>query len=281
MRLDLHVHTTASDGSTGPTDVVRLAVDGGLDVLAITDHDTVAGIPAAIQTAAEISLLLIPGIEVSSTHEGEEYHILGYFVDPQADSIQAHERHAVGRRESRMEEMVGGLRRQGLLIEMADVLDAAGPDRSAIARPHLARALTLKGYAKSVSDAFERLIGDDHPVFVPTRLATPREAIRLILDAGGIPVWAHPPMDALYRLLPTFIDAGLKGLEVYRPRSTPRHVRKLERAAETAGLLMTGGSDWHDPERDPLGSFFVTEEEVGGLIAAGETASDRSAEGQE
>jgi predicted metal-dependent phosphoesterase TrpH len=271
MRLDLHVHTTASDGSLSPSEVVSLAGDGGIEVLAITDHDTVAGISVAMDAAAKISLQLIPGIEVSSTQEGEEYHILGYFVDPHADAIQAHEQYALGGRERRMEEMVDRLRGQGLLIEMADVLDAAGPDRSAIGRPHLARALVLKGYAKSVPESFDRLIGDDHPAFVPTRLATPEQAIRLILDAGGIPVWAHPPIGALYRMLPAFIGAGLKGLEVYRPRSTPRHVRKLERAAEMAGLLMTGGSDWHDPERDPLGSFFVTEEEVGGLIAAGET----------
>ena len=121
-----------------------------------------------------------------------------------------------------------------------------------------------------MSDAFDRLIGDDHPAFVPTGLATPEEAIRLILEAGGIPVWAHPPMDALHRLLPVFIEAGLRGLEVYRPRATPRHVRKLERAAKAAGLLLTGGSDWHDPERGyPLGSFYVTEEEVGELIEEG------------
>ena len=127
-----------------------------------------------------------------------------------------------------------------------------------------------KGYVKSVPDAFDSLIGDEHAAFVPTRLATPEEAIRLILHAGGIPVWAHPPMDALHPLLPMFIEAGLRGLEVYRPRSTPRHIRKLERVAEAAGLLPTGGSDWHDPERGyPLGSFYVTEDEVGGLIEAG------------
>ena len=253
-----------------PAEVVALAAGGRLDVLAITDHDTVAGIPAAMSAAAEFPLQVIQGIEVSSTYEGGEYHVLGYFVDPQADSIQAHERHALGGRESRMDEMVARLRGQGLLIEMADVLDAAGPDRSAIARPHLARALVSRGYAKSVPDAFDRLIGDAHPAFVPTRLATPDEAIRVILDAGGIPVWAHPPMDELHRLLPVFIEAGLKGLEVYRPRSTPRHVRKLERAAEGGGLLKTGGSDWHDPERGfPLGSFFVTAEEVGELLEEG------------
>ncbi len=253
-----------------PRDVVDLATRGGLDALAITDHDTVAAIPAAMDAAADIPLRLIPGIEVSSTVGGDEYHILGYFVDPQADSIRAHERHAVGGRANRMEEMVDRLRGQGLLVEMADVLEVAGPDRSAIGRPHLARALVLKGYAKSVSDAFDRLIGDDHPAFVPTGLATPEEAIQLILDAGGIPVWAHPPMDALHRLLPAFTEAGLEGLEVYRPRSTPHQVQVLKRAAETAGLLMTGGSDWHDPQRESLGTFFVTEEEVGGLIEAGE-----------
>lgn len=270
MRLDLHVHTTASDGVLSPAEVVGLAGDGGLDVLAITDHDTVAGIPEAIDAAAETALRLIPGIEVSSTHEGAEYHILGYFVDVQADSIKAHERHAVGGRESRMDQMVDHLRRQGLLIEMTDVLEAAGPDRSAIARPHLARALVLKGYATSVVDAFDRLIGDDHPAYVPTALATPDEAIRLILEAGGTPVWAHPPIHALTHLLPAFIGAGLKGMEVYRPRSTAGHIRKLERAAKAAGLLVTGGSDWHDGDRgSALGSFFVTEEDVGGLLEVG------------
>ena len=270
MRLDLHVHTTASDGSLSPAEVVGLAADGGLDVLAITDHDTVAGIPAAMDAAAKTALRLIPGIEVSSTHEGAEYHFLGYFVDPQADSIKAHQRHAVGGRESRMDQMVDHLRRQGLLIEMTDVLDAAGPDRSAIARPHLARALVLKGYATSVVDAFDRLIGDDHPAYVPTGLATPDEAIRMILEAGGTPVWAHPPIHALTHLLPAFVGAGLKGMEVYRPRATAGHIRKLERAAKAAGLLVTGGSDWHDGDRGhALGTFFVTEENVGGLLEAG------------
>ena len=270
MRLDLHVHTTASDGSLSPAEVVGLAADGGLDVLAITDHDTVAGIPAAMDAAAKTALRLIAGIEVSSTHEGAEYHFLGYFVDPQADSIKAHQRHAVGGRESRMDQMVDHLRRQGLLIEMTDVLDAAGPDRSAIARPHLARALVLKGYATSVVDAFDRLIGDDHPAYVPTGLATPDEAIRMILEAGGTPVWAHPPIHALTHLLPAFVGAGLKGMEVYRPRATAGHIRKLERAAKAAGLLVTGGSDWHDGDRGhALGTFFVTEENVGGLLEAG------------
>jgi predicted metal-dependent phosphoesterase TrpH len=121
-----------------------------------------------------------------------------------------------------------------------------------------------------VPDAFDRLIGDNHLAFVPTRLATPEEAIRSILDAGGVPVWAHPPLVALYRLLPAFMSAGLEGVEVYRPRSTPRHVKKLVQAATTAGMLMSGGSDWHDPDRgDELGSFFVTEEDVGGLLEAG------------
>ena len=281
MRLDLHVHTTASDGSSSPAEVVRLAANGGLDVLAITDHDTVAGIPAALEAAANTPLQLIPGIEVSSTHEGAEYHILGYFVDPQSDAIQAHGRHAVEGRESRMDQMVDRLRRQGLLIEMSDVLDAAGPDRSAIARPHLARALVVKGYASSVVDAFDRLIGDGHPAYVPTGLATPEEAIGLILEAGGTPVWAHPPMHALTRLLPTFIGAGLKGLEVYRPRATAGHIRKLERAAKVAGILMTGGSDWHDSERGhALGTFFVTEEDVGELLEA-RGMSGRSSERQE
>ena len=118
MRLDLHVHTTASDGAFDPAEVIDLAVESGLDVLSITDHDTVAALEVAMRAAADRSVRLIPGIEVSSTWDGSEYHFLGYFVDPEAASVRAHERDAVERREHRMEDMVDRLRHQGLMIVM-------------------------------------------------------------------------------------------------------------------------------------------------------------------
>jgi len=270
MKLDLHVHTTASDGACDPPEVIGLAVESGIDVLSITDHDTVGGLEMAVSAVGNRSLQLIPGIEVSSTWDGLEYHFLGYFVDSEGASIRAHERYALESRERRMEDMVDRLRQQGLLIVMADVLDEAGPNRFSIGRPHLAHALVTRGYASSVTDAFDRLIGNRHPAYVPTRLASPEQAIQVILDSGGIPVWAHPPLDSLDCLLPEFLRAGLRGLEVYRPRSWPKRVRRLQRAAREAGLLVSGGSDWHDQDRGgALGNFFVTGEQVGELLEAG------------
>ncbi len=270
MKLDLHVHTSASDGACDPKEVVSLAGRAGLDVISITDHDTVAGLPKAIEEAAGHSVHVIPGVEMSSTLQDSEYHILGYFVDPDATALKGHERMALEGRERRMMEMVDRLRRQGLLIEYDDVLEEAGPDRSAIARPHLARVLVAKGYASSTPDAFDRLIGDGHPAHVPTRLSTPAEAIQVILDSGGIPVWAHPPLAGRSRVLPDLVQAGLRGLEVYRPRSRPDQILALEQAARASDLLMTGGSDWHTPDSGAsLGDFFVTEDEVAKLLEAG------------
>ena len=270
MKLDLHVHTSASDGACHPKEVVALAIQAGLDVISITDHDTVAGVSGAMAAAADHGLHVIPGVEMSSTLKDREYHILGYFVDPDAAALKGHEHKALEGRENRMIEMVARLRRQGLLIEYDDVLEEAGPERSAIARPHLARALVAKGYASSTPDAFDRLIGDGHPAHVLTRLATTEDAIQIILDSGGIPVWAHPPAASRSRLLPEFVRAGLRGLEVYRPRSRPDQILGLEQAAKASGLMMTGGSDWHTPDGGAaLGDFFVTEDEVASLLEAG------------
>ncbi len=267
MRLDLHLHTTASDGACDPREVVALASAGGLDVISITDHDTVAGLPQALEAASDHSVHVVPGVEISSTFEDREYHILGYFVDPEAPALRSHERRAVQGRERRMMEMVARLQRQGLLIEYDDVAREVGPGGSATGRPHLARALVVRGYASSTPDAFSRLIGDGHPAHVPTRLSTPEEAIGIILAAGGVPVWAHPPRDARSRLLPEFIRAGLRGLEVYRPRSRPDRILELEREAAASRLLTTGGSDWHSEDGGvSLGDFFVTEDEVAGLL---------------
>ena len=269
MRLDLHLHTTASDGACDPAEVVALASAGRLDVISITDHDTVAGLPEALEAAPRHNVHVVPGVEISSTFGDREYHILGYFVDPGAPALRSHARRAVRGRERRMAEMVARLQRQGLLIEYGDVAREAGPAVSAIGRPHLARALVARGFASSIPDAFSRLIGDGHPAHVPTRLSTPEEAIGVILAAGGIPVWAHPPPGVRSRLLPEFIRAGLRGLEVYRPRSRADRIVELEREAESSRLLKSGGSDWHSADGGTaLGDFYVTEDEVAGLLEA-------------
>lgn len=270
MRLDLHVHSTASDGAWSPEAVVRGAAAGGLDVLALTDHDTIAGYPAAERIGRELDVQVLPGIEVSSTHQGRDVHILGYFVDPEAAPLRKHAERALHRREERMREMLVRLADQGIAITYSAVEEAAGPDHVVIGRPHLAKALVTAGHASSVPDAFNTLIGDDHPAFVSTHLLTPIEAVELLAASGGVSIWAHPPGDLVDPLLPDLVKAGLGGLEVYRPRHRQAEVLRYENICRSSGLLVGGGSDWHTPDAGrALGDFFVTGEEVGALLAVG------------
>lgn len=270
VRLDLHIHTTASDGSWSPEAVVQGAVDGGLDVIAITDHDTAAAVSGAVGAAGGLPLEVVAGIEVSSTFQGRDIHILGYFVDPTSAAVMGHADRAGRRREERMREMVERLREQGIDVAYADVAEAAGPDHEVIGRPHLAAALVGGGHASSVYEAFDRLIGDDADAFVPTHLLDPAGAVEVIIEGGGIPIWAHPPGDLVDTLLPTLLDAGLRGMEVYRPRHRRAEVLRLESICKSAGLLMSGGSDWHGPEGGAqLGDFHVTADEIEKLLEAG------------
>jgi len=270
MRLDLHIHTTASDGAWSPEQVVAGARKGGLDVIAIADHDTVAAVQPARAAARERNLQVIPALEASSTFESREIHILGYFVDPESPVLLQHTRRAMELRESRMREILARLEGQGIEVPFEEVERAAGAHRVNLARPHLARALVALGYAKSVSDAFTTLIGDHRPAFVPTRLGEPGEAVALIVESGGIPVWAHPPGDLMDTLLPRLVRAGLRGMEVYRPSHDRNDVLRLEAVCRSTGLLASGGSDWHTPESGAaLGGFHVTGDEVEKLLAAG------------
>lgn len=262
MRLDLHLHTAASDGAWDPIRVIRAAASGGLDLVAVTDHDTVAGLPEAARAAEEEGLTLIPGCELSSTHQGRDVHMLAYGIDADAACVREHEVRARERRAGRMVEMVERLAAAGVEVSIEDVLQRVETG-GVLGRPHLAGALVEAGYADNVPAAFDQLIGDRHPAFVPTLLLDPAGAVRLAHAAGGVAVWAHPPADLLDPLLPELIAAGLDGLEVYRPRSGPAQIQRLLRRAATSGLCVTGGSDWHNPDRNgPLGSFSVSEAQV-------------------
>lgn len=267
MDLDLHVHSSASDGTLPPEGVVAAAVAARLDVIALSDHDTLAGVPLAIEAARGRSLAVIPALEVSTTWEDADLHILGYFVDPSDRPLREHVQRAVGRREARLREMVARLREQGVDVDFERVAEAAG--EGAPGRPHLARALVEAGVVTSVSEAFDRYIGNDHPAYIPTLLLDPGEAIRLIHGAGGIAVWAHPPVYRLDALLPGLIQWGLDGLEVYRPLMGRERMLQIEGAARRAGLLVTGGSDWHGPEGGELGQFRIHASEVQRFLEAG------------
>jgi 3',5'-nucleoside bisphosphate phosphatase len=270
MRVDLHMHTTASDGAWAPEAVVQGAVEGRLDLIAIADHDTTAGYTAAATAAESLPIQVITGIEVSSTHAGQDVHILGYFVDTSAPALLEHVERAGNRRVERMKEMIQLLVDSGVSVTYDDVLEAAGPDHVSIGRPHLARALVKLGHVSTVSGAFYSLIGDRSPAFVPTHLATPVDAVEMIVKSGGIPIWAHPPGQLVDELLPNLVRAGLRGLEVYRPSHKRHDVLRYEQICRTAGLLMSGGSDWHGPYSGAsLGDFHVDAQEIQPLLSEG------------
>ncbi len=269
MRLDLHIHSTASDGALSPLQVFKAAEAGRLDVMALADHDTTAGVRRLLESGVQGQIQVIPALEVSSTLDRREFHFLGYFVDPWAEPIRLHEERAARLREKRMRGMIERLGEAEIHVEFEAVVTAAGPDGHALSRPHLARALMGAGYVSSVPEAFDRFIGDDHPAFLPTSLLSPEEAVRLIRDSGGIPVWAHPPADRVESLIPRLTQAGLRGLEVYRPRHDPEYILRLEALCLAWKLLCSGGSDWHGSEKVDLGDFYVTAEEVAGLLEEG------------
>lgn len=268
MRIDLHLHSTASDGTLSPSAVAWAAKAGGLGIIALADHDTTAGVAEA-QAAAHGAPTVIPAIELSSTHGGAELHFLGYFIDPAHPALLAYCREAIERREERIRGMIHRLESLGVHVHYEDVLKAAGAEANVLGRPHLARALLARGYVQSFAEAFDRYLADGGPAFLPTELLTPREAVDLIHEAGGAAVWAHPPWEVLDRELGHFAEWGLDGLECFRPRNSTAEVARLLEAARSFDLLVTGGSDWHGGWHGQVGDFSVTRAQVEPLLALG------------
>lgn len=266
-RIDLHIHTHASDGHFSPTEVVQMAVSGRLDIIAVTDHDTVAGVDEAIAAAAPLPLQVVPGIEMSTREDEFEIHLLGYFIDHHSASIVRHQEGAVERRAERMRQMVANLNGMGVEVEYADVVRAAGPDVSTIGRPHLARALLERGATRYYGEAFDRYIGDQGPAFVRSDFPGVRQAIEDVHAAGGVAVWAHPDVSMFDRYVRTFAEWGLDGIECYRPSTPPVEAHLFETAAHSLGLFCTGGSDWHGSHRGPLGDFAVKYDDLRALLA--------------
>jgi hypothetical protein len=268
MKVDLHLHSTASDGSLSPSAVVWAARAGGLDVIAITDHDTCAGVAEALSALPQ-ALHVIPAIELSTTLEGSELHILGYFIDPANEKLQAHATHAVAARRTRVQRILELLRRYNINLTVEDVVAAADGNPRVLGRPHIARALQKKGHVQTPGEAFDRFIGDTGPCFLPTELLHPRDAITMIRDAGGVALWAHPRADVLARELPRMLEWGIGGLECFRPRASPDDVVQIQALATRHDLLLSGGSDWHGTWHGRLGDFFVDSDDIGRLLEVG------------
>lgn len=245
--LDLHLHTYYSDGILSPTELVLEAQQAGLDLIAITDHDHVGGIPEAQEAAGPLGITVIPGVEINTYHEGQELHILGYFLDIQQPAlIETLRKQRQGRRE-RTRQMVQKLRTLDLDIDVADVVGKPELD-STLGRPHVAAALVKVGSVSSFEEAFRLYLGTNRAGYVPQLGMTVEQAIVTIRQAGGLPVLAHPGLWGSHgERLEWLARLGLGGLEVFYPRHSAEQVAVFRELAERLGLVMTGSSDYHGP----------------------------------
>lgn len=243
---DLHAHTTASDGRLSPSELVEAAVAAELDLLAITDHDTVAGVVPARQAAADTGLEVVAGIEISMHAGKRELHLLGLWVDPESDPLTRLASRQVEFRRERAERMVARVRELGLPLDMAVLEETAAG--APIGRPHVARAMIRTGAVTDFDDAFRRFIGVGRPCFVPRAAPVAEDAIATVHAAGGVAVLAHPGASrAREGLIQELRDLGLDGVEVRHPRHGRQRERLLAAICDRLGLLPSGGSDFHAP----------------------------------
>jgi predicted metal-dependent phosphoesterase TrpH len=273
-RIDLHTHSTASDGLLSPTELVRHAMEAGLSLIALTDHDTTAGVEEAQAEGAAQGVSVMPGVEINTDLTGGhgEAHILGYDLDFHQPAFQTTLAYLRDARERRGERMVQQLRDQGIVIEWARVRELA---QGAVGRPHVARALIEAGYAADVNDAFAHYLTRGKAGYVARFKLAPEQAIHLIRSAQGVPVLAHPQgIPALAETtLPALIQAGLLGLECYYGEYTAETTDALLALARVYDLIPTGGSDYHGPNMHPtpLGGRWVPPEAAERLRQAAAT----------
>jgi predicted metal-dependent phosphoesterase TrpH len=247
--IDLHAHSTASDGSFSPAEVVRLAKEAGLKAVALTDHDTTDGLAEAVAAGQELGVEVIPGVEISAQYTDDSMHILGYFLDFHSGRLE--ERLAVLKqaRKERNPKIIAKLNALGVKITMGQVERISGGGQ--IGRPHIARALLESGYVTSIQQAFDIYLKRGGKTYVAKFRFPPAEALEMIREDGGIPVLAHPftlglgSAAALKELLQDLKALGLAGIEVFYADHTPEQEARYLKLARELGLLITGGSDFH------------------------------------
>ncbi len=243
-RVDLHLHTTASDGALSPTELVRNAKEHRLEYIAVTDHDSTNGIDEAIAEGQRLGIQVIPGIEMSTDIPRAEVHVLGYYLNHRDERFQAVLRQLREGRRDRAEKMVGKLAEMGLPVPWERVQEVAGS--GSVGRPHIAQVMLECGYVSSLAEAFTEYIGRNGPAYVERYKLTPVEAVQMILGVDGLPVLAHPAeVVTLSQVLPELVSAGLVGLECYYFGYSPEAVEGLVALADERGLVPTGGTDFH------------------------------------
>jgi hypothetical protein len=248
-KIDLHIHSTASDGQFTPTQVVEIALKKGLKIIALTDHDAVEGISEATAAAQGTGLTIIPGLEFGLEKGVRDVHVLAYAFDPEYQPLRQKLNDMRRHRETRAQQMVENLNAVNIPVTYERVLEIA--DGHVITRPHIAKALIEIGVARDYAEAFERLIGNDCPAYVPRLKITPQEGIDLIHQAGGVAVVAHPcryedPLGVVHE----FISYGVDGVEIYYPDNDSNLRRALWHIVRQHELIVTGGCDFHRPAGD-------------------------------
>jgi predicted metal-dependent phosphoesterase TrpH len=268
--IDLHTHSTASDGIYSPTELLHRAKDIGLRVVALTDHDSTDGLLEAAQVASKLDIELIPGIEINTDVAGGEVHVLGYFPEYERPAFQAVLKVLRDARERRGQRMVELLNEQGIAVSWERVREIA---QGSVGRPHVAKALLEAGYVKTIGEAFDTYIGKGCYAYVPRYRLTPVDAVHLIVSANGLPVIAHPVelpgLAELRSWLPELCEAGMAGLETYYGPYTTAEEQALRALAYEFQLIPTGGTDFHGPgiHPTPLGGRPVPPEAVERLKA--------------
>lgn len=246
--VDLHTHTRASDGIHAPADNVKMAREAGLSAVAITDHDTIAGLAEAMEEGRRQGIGVVPGVEISTVENGQDIHILGYYFDLDDELFRERLEGLRATRNTRNEMMIARLRELGLDISMEELIAVSKEHPvkdGTIGRAHMADLLVKKGYAESVRDAFDRYIGTGGQAYVNPPRITPFQAVDWIREAGGKAVIAHPGLYDDDALVARLIEYGVDGIEAYHSDHSPEMERKYAQWGARAGLVITAGSDFH------------------------------------
>ncbi len=247
-RVDLHLHTTASDGLLPPELLVQAAHSAGLAAIAVTDHDTLEGVEAAAAAAAPLGIRVIPGVELSVFHAGREIHMLALHIT-KPDAINVRLRRFRETRQLRAEEIVRKLNAIGVPLSIESVMLEAGD--AAVGRPHVARAMVAHGMVRDNHEAFDRYLGFGRQAYVPKERVTAQDAIDITHEAGGICLWAHPGSSGKRAELEKLRDLGMDGVEVRHPSHSAEDILRLGALADFLNLLPSGGSDWHGTREGP------------------------------
>jgi hypothetical protein len=244
--IDLHLHTTASDGRCTPAELVARVLAAGVRVFAVTDHDTVAAIDEVTALAEAAGLRLLTGIEVTAVANGRDVHVLGYCFDHRAPALAAFLASQRELRIARVRRVGDALSSMGLTVDVDGLVDAVlSRPGASIGRPAIARALVAAGHAASVQDAFDRFIGEGRPAYVPRTGRTPEEVVHVLHDAGGVASMAHPAVTRQDDLIPGLAAAGLDAIEAYHADHTAEDATRYAALASRLGLAVSGGSDYH------------------------------------